>query len=200
VRILTGILALMLVVIFNPADAREALFKVLPEDISCEADADCAIVMDSCGGCTCGVSVNTASHRKYEESYQSQCANYQGAHCDFYCPTPFPACVDYRCVLKGRVPKEQILSIASDYLKKIGYDPEGRAIVYDENNEAWRKNWKQKLYIIPEGASGHVPGPDDPQLLEKNYQALYVTGEMSVIWVFVDKDTGRVIKYHEESK
>ncbi|MCR4263544.1 MAG: hypothetical protein NUV98_02385 [Candidatus Roizmanbacteria bacterium] len=70
-----------------------------PDHQSCTTDADCAVAVDSCMGCSCGTPINAAYEQLYENEYARICTDYQGPLCDFLCEAPNVACVDNICTL-----------------------------------------------------------------------------------------------------
>jgi hypothetical protein len=99
----------------------------------------------------------------------------------------------------------EMLAIATARLTQVGYKLDGMVGIVDENNALCKKRWDEILLYIPEGASPPNPKPEDrPELIGKNYQAVYFRHKQENlregwIWVFVDRDTKKVIFFQEEA-
>ena len=106
---------------------------------------------------------------------------------------------------RDRLTKEQITQIAINKAKDLGYKTEEMNIIYDEGN----KNIKEHLTHI--GVSTYnektkkwekdlptTPEKEYPELNGREYQSVYLGPKGNVkggdLWVFIDKDTGEVIK------
>ncbi len=108
---------------------------------------------------------------------------------------------------KNKLTKGQVLQTAINKAKELGYKAEDMNIVYDEDNKKIKdhlkrsgvstynkkiKTWEKDLPTTPE--------QEYPELKDKDYQSVYF-GPKEVgtrgggLWVFVDKNTGDVIRY-----
>ncbi len=107
----------------------------------------------------------------------------------------------------NRLTKEQIIQIAINKAKELEYKTEDMDIVYDEDNKRIKehlqrsgvstynektKTWEKDLPTTPE--------QEYPELKDRDYQSVYFGPKGEGIkggdlWVFVDKNTGQVIKY-----
>jgi hypothetical protein len=107
----------------------------------------------------------------------------------------------------NQLTKERIIQIAISKARDLGYKTEKMNIVYDDGNKSIKehlkhigvstynektKKWEKDLPT--------TPGKEYPELKGKDYQSVYFGPKGSGIlggnlWVFVDKNTGEVIKY-----
>jgi hypothetical protein len=105
-----------------------------------------------------------------------------------------------------KLTKEQVLDIALNKAKDLGYKVEDMDILYDENNAAIKK------HLLREGVSTYnvitkewvkdlatTPEKEYPELSGKDYQSVYFgPKEMRLggdLWVFIDRDSGKIIKF-----
>ena len=106
----------------------------------------------------------------------------------------------------NRLTKEQIIQVAISKAKELGYKTEEMNIVYDEGNKSIKK------YLERIGVSAYnkttqqwdkvlstTPEKEYPELKDKDYQSVYLGIKGNVkggdLWVFIDRNTGEVIKY-----
>jgi hypothetical protein len=107
----------------------------------------------------------------------------------------------------NQLTKEKITQIAISKAKDLGYKIEEMNIIYDEGNKSIKehsrrvriftydektKKWEKDLSVTPE--------KEHPELRGKDYQSVYLGPKESGakggdLWVFIDKNTGDVIKY-----
>ena len=102
--------------------------------------------------------------------------------------------------------REGVLRIATDKAKELGYKLEEMNVTYDDGNKKIKehltrsgistynkktKTWEKNLPTTPE--------KEYPELAGRNYQAVYCAPKKMQLggdlWVFIDKDTGEVIRY-----
>lgn len=106
-----------------------------------------------------------------------------------------------------KLTKEQITQIAIGKAQALGYKIEDMDIIYDEDNQ------KIKEHLTRRGVSTYnedtkawekdsptTPEQEYPELKDKDYQSVYFgpRGEGikgGDLWVFIDKNTGEVIKH-----
>jgi len=107
----------------------------------------------------------------------------------------------------NKLTKEQILQIAVNKARELGYTTEDMNIVYDEDNKKIKEHLKRagvstynKKTQTWEKDLPTTPEQEYPELKDKDYQSVYF-GPKGVgikggdLWVFVDKNTGEAIKY-----
>ncbi|MBI2095821.1 MAG: hypothetical protein HYT89_06605 [Candidatus Omnitrophica bacterium] len=116
-----------------------------------------------------------------------------------YCPTqPFQSVAkifeDFSAsFVRAGLPKEAdrnlIIQSAADQAKALGYDVSQMDVFYDEGNQ------KAEKYFEDSG----MPLHQNATLLGKNYQVVYFAPKQMQfggdLWVFVDRDTGKVITH-----
>lgn len=74
--------------------------KVPGADRVCHTADDCTTVSTHCGGCDCGVPINTASVKKHQQKLAKTCApdSVNGESCDnLECQPYQPACIEGQC-------------------------------------------------------------------------------------------------------
>ena len=106
----------------------------------------------------------------------------------------------------NKLTKEEIIKIAISKAKQLGYKTEDMNIIYDDDNKKIKehlkrggvstynedtKTWEKDLPTTPE--------QEYPGLKDKDYQSVYF-GPKTIakggdLWVFIDKNTGEVIKF-----
>jgi len=103
----------------------------------------------------------------------------------------------------GKTPlsREQIIEIANAAARDYGWDPGSCTVVFDEGNSAWKSKLsdiQSALASIPLPERETVGLPPMPWLEGHDYQVVqYVRrafGTGADLWVFVDRDTGEVLK------
>ena len=106
----------------------------------------------------------------------------------------------------NKLTKDQIIQIAISKATELGYKTAEMNIVYDESNKKITehlkrigvstynektKKWDKDLPTTPE--------KEYPELKDKDYQSVHLGPKGIVkggdVWVFIDKNTGKVIKY-----
>ena len=137
--------------------------QVDAEDQVCETDIDCERVETHCNDCSCGAAVNRDSVQKYNDLYGETCRNYRGAVCEFYCETPFPRCVNNRCVLSA---EKGPFSDTSNW-QTYRNDEFGFEVKYPEG---WKTLWSLGM-----GSAGLSVNPP-------NKEGIFSTSNISLSW------------------
>jgi hypothetical protein len=106
-----------------------------------------------------------------------------------------------------KLTKERITRVAISKAQELGYKTEDMDITYDEDNQKIKEHLKRSgVSTYNEGTktwekdSPTAPEQEYPELKDKDYQAVYFGPKEAGIkggdlWVFIDKNTGEVIKY-----
>ncbi len=106
----------------------------------------------------------------------------------------------------GKLTKEQIIQIASSKAKELGYKTEKMRITYDDGNKLNKKHftregesiWNEKTKKWDKVLLTTVK-EEYPELNGKHYQSVYFSPKKAMLggdlWIFVDRDTGEVIKH-----
>lgn len=98
-------------------------------------------------------------------------------------------------VVGRKLSKEAIIKIA----KNIPYDLNGIESIYDEDNKLWNTEWNRRRNYF-----GNLP-QIYPPLTGKDYQAVYFRPpetrglRAAGVWVFIDKDSGKIIAQQGEA-
>jgi len=106
----------------------------------------------------------------------------------------------------NKLTKEQIIRIAISKAAELGYKTEEMNIVYDEGNKSikehlryarvskYNEKTKELDKVLPT-----TPEKEYPELNGKDYQSVYLCPKVAMpggdLWVFIDRNTGEVIKY-----
>ena len=88
----------------TPKAANRKRLSLSLSDQTCHTDADCTDVETTCNGCACNEAVNIAHKARYVAAFHALCADFHGPQCDYYCRTPYPRCIDGRCIMTNRAP------------------------------------------------------------------------------------------------
>lgn len=105
-----------------------------------------------------------------------------------------------------KLTKEQITQIAIGKAQELGYKTEDMNIIYDEGNQKIKEHLKRSGVSTYneetktwEKDSPTTPEQEYPELKDKDYQSVYFGPKEMVlggdVWVFIDRNTGEVIKY-----
>ena len=107
---------------------------------------------------------------------------------------------------KQALAKEELLRIAVNKAKALRYNTEEMNIIYDEGNVKLKEHCKRLGVSVYdektkqwEKVESSTPEKDFPVLAGRNYQAIYFGPKNQQkggdLWVFVDIDTGEIIKW-----
>jgi len=102
--------------------------------------------------------------------------------------------------------QEDILSAAIKKANDLGYEIKEMNVSYDEGNKALKKHLKRIGVSVYNEKTGEwepelprTPEQEYPELAGRNYQAIYFGPKEMLkggdLWVFIDKDTGKVISH-----
>lgn len=95
----------------------------------------------------------------------------------------------------GELPKDQIISIATEQIKAKGVNIEEVNVVYDEGNRLW----SEKIGVLSAASEDPNRGVLTRGFL-KNYRTVFFDFKdpLPDVWVFVDKDTGEVLEVYQQ--
>lgn len=181
-----------------------AAVPVAPEDRTCRTDADCALFLPHCGGCSCGVGIGVSKLQAYQQQYRETCRLWRGELCTMDCPEIAPRCVAGACRpgaetarpggerdflnsienmddWRSLAARPDSQAFARTEVVKFVIDTRGRWKTYLTNTRAWRIHYDFTEALV-------VPGYDHYRFNETEYRSPDRRFYMGSLVRYIDAD------------